>query len=167
VDLDEIALSVMGPLILRLRGTKIYEKLMKNLQASLSFTSPERYLARTLFISVIMLAVAAPLGVVLIMLNLNNALILLKMRLLFTTQYGIRDLVLMGIGAILIFLPFIVYEMMISLPRITSSDLAFKVDTELPFFVAYVSAITNSGLSVFRAVERIAEAKILEVMGRG
>jgi len=166
VDLDEIALSVMGPLILRLRGTKIYEKLMKNLQASLSFTSPERYLARTLFISVIMLAVAAPLGIVLIMLNLNNALILLKMRLLFTTQYGIRDLVLMGIGAILIFLPFIVYEMMISLPRITSSDLAFKVDTELPFFVAYVSAITNSGLSVFRAVERIAEAKILEVMGR-
>jgi len=166
VDLDEIALSVIGPLILRLRGTKIYEKLVKNLQASLSFTSPERYLARTLFISVIMLAVAAPLGVVLIMLNLNNVLILLKMRLLFTTQYGIRDLVLMGIGAILIFLPFIVYEMMISLPRITSSDLAFKVDTELPFFVAYVSAITNSGLSVFRAVERIAEAKILEVMGR-
>ncbi|WP_243668841.1 hypothetical protein [Vulcanisaeta sp. JCM 16161] len=63
-------------------------------------------------------------------------------------------------------MPLIVYEMMIGMPRITASDLAFKVDTELPFFVAYVSAITNSGLSVFRAVERIAEAKILEVMGR-
>ncbi|WP_243668843.1 hypothetical protein [Vulcanisaeta sp. JCM 16161] len=41
-----------------------------------------------------MLAITAPLGVVLIMLNLSNALILLKMRLLFSTQYGVRDLVL-------------------------------------------------------------------------
>jgi len=166
VDLDELALSVMGPLILRLKNTRIYEKLEKNLASSLSFTSPERYLARVLFITTIMLVITAPLGVILIILNLNNALILLKMKLLFSTQYGIRDLILIVIGIVLIFMPLIVYEIMISMPRITSSDLAFKVDTELPFFVAYVSAITNSGLSVFRAVERIAEAKILEVMGK-
>ncbi len=161
-----MALSAMGPLILRLRGTRIYERLERSLASSLSFTSPERYLARVLFITVVMLAITAPLGVMLIMLNLNNALILLKMRLLLSTQYGIRDLVLIIMGVVLIFMPLIVYEMMIGMPRITASDLAFKVDTELPFFVAYVSAITNSGLSVFRAVERIAEAKILEVMGR-
>ncbi|WP_243665584.1 hypothetical protein [Vulcanisaeta sp. JCM 16159] len=113
-----------------------------------------------------MLVIAAPLGVILVMMNLNNALILLKMRLLFSTPYGIRDLTLIIMGIVLIIIPLIVYELMIGLPRITASDLAFKVDTELPFFVAYVSAITNSGLSVFRAVERIAEAKILEVMGR-
>jgi flagellar protein FlaJ len=166
VDLDELALSVMGPLILRLKNTRIYEKLEKNLASSLSFTSPERYLARVLFITTIMLVITAPLGVILIILNLNNALILLKMKLLFSTQYGIRDLILIAIGIVLILMPLIVYEIMISMPRITSSDLAFKVDTELPFFVAYVSAITNSGLSVFRAVERIAEAKILEVMGK-
>ncbi|MGC8543109.1 MAG: type II secretion system F family protein [Vulcanisaeta sp.] len=166
MDLDELALSVMGPLILRLRNTKIYDRLLKNLNASLSFTSPERYIARVLFITMIAMIAMAPVGVLLIMLNLNSALILLKMRLLFTTQYGIRDLVLIIIGAVLIFMPLIIYEMMIAMPRITASDLAFKVDTELPFFVAYVSAITNSGLSVFRAVERIAEAKILEVMGR-
>ncbi|MGC8606753.1 MAG: type II secretion system F family protein [Vulcanisaeta sp.] len=166
MDLDELALSVMGPLILRLKNTRIYEKLEKNLASSLSFTSPERYLARVLFITTIMLVITAPLGVILIILNLNNALILLKMKLLFSTQYGIRDLILIAIGIVLIFMPLIVYEIMISMPRITSSDLAFKVDTELPFFVAYVSAITNSGLSVFRAVERIAEAKILEVMGK-
>ncbi|WP_054843006.1 type II secretion system F family protein [Vulcanisaeta distributa] len=166
MDLDELALSVMGPLILRLRNTKVYERIEKSLASSLSFTSPERYLARVLFITTIMLAITAPLGVLLIMLNLNNALILLKMKLLFSTQYGIRDLVLIIMGVVLIFMPLIVYEMMIGMPRITASDLAFKVDTELPFFVAYVSAITNSGLSVFRAVERIAEAKILEVMGK-
>ncbi len=166
MDLDELALSVMGPLILRLRGTKTYEKMLKSLNASLSFTSPERYLARVMFITMIMLVIAAPLGVILIMMNLNNALILLKMKLLLSTQYGIRDLILIIMGIVLIFTPLIVYELMIGIPRITASDLAFKVDTELPFFVAYVSAITNSGLSVFRAVERIAEARILEVMGR-
>jgi flagellar protein FlaJ len=166
VDLDEIALSVMGPLILRLRGSRLYESTLRKLQASLSFISPERYLARTLFISVLMLATMAPLGVLLIMLNLNSALILLRMKMLFTTQYGIRDLVLISIGFVLIMMPLIVYELMITMPKIMASDLAFKVDTELPFFVAYVSAITNSGLSVFRAVERIAEARILEVMGK-
>jgi flagellar protein FlaJ len=108
----------------------------------------------------------APLGVLLIMLNLNSALILLRMKMLFTTQYGIRDLVLISIGFVLIMTPLIVYELMIAMPKIMASDLAFKVETELPFFVAYVSAITNSGLSVFRAVERIAEARILEVMGK-
>ncbi|BDR92764.1 type II secretion system F family protein [Vulcanisaeta souniana] len=166
MDLDELALSIMGPLILRLRGTKTYEKMLRSLNASLSFTSPERYLARVMFITMIMLVIAAPLGVILIMMNLNNALILLKMKLLFSTQYGIRDLVFIIMGIVLISAPLIVYELMIGMPRITASDLAFKVDTELPFFVAYVSAITNSGLSVFRAVERIAEAKILEVMGK-
>ncbi|MCG2887366.1 MAG: type II secretion system F family protein [Vulcanisaeta sp.] len=166
MDLDEIALSVMGPLILRLRGSRLYESTLRKLQASLSFISPERYLARTLFISVLMLATMAPLGVLLIMLNLNSALILLRMKMLFTTQYGIRDLVLISIGFILIMMPLIVYELMIAMPKIMASDLAFKVETELPFFVAYVSAITNSGLSVFRAVERIAEARILEVMGK-
>ncbi|WP_243675540.1 hypothetical protein [Vulcanisaeta distributa] len=166
MDLDELALSVMGPLILRLRNTRVYERLQRSLNASLSFTSSERYMARVLFITTIMLVIAAPLGVILVMMNLNNALILLKMRLLFSTPYGIRDLTLIIMGIVLIIIPLIVYELMIGLPRITASDLAFKVDTELPFFVAYVSAITNSGLSVFRAVERIAEAKILEVMGK-
>jgi flagellar protein FlaJ len=166
VDLDEIALSVMGPLILRLRGSRLYESTLRKLQASLSFISPERYLARTLFISVLMLATMAPLGILLIMLNLNSALILLRMKMLFTTQYGIRDLVLISIGFVLIMMPLIVYELMIAMPKVMASDLAFKVETELPFFVAYVSAITNSGLSVFRAVERIAEARILEVMGK-
>lgn len=166
MDLDEIALSVMGPLILRLRGSRLYESTLRKLQASLSFISPERYLARTLFISVLMLATMAPLGILLIMLNLNSALILLRMKMLFTTQYGIRDLVLISIGFVLIMMPLIVYELMIAMPKVMASDLAFKVETELPFFVAYVSAITNSGLSVFRAVERIAEARILEVMGK-
>jgi flagellar protein FlaJ len=166
VDLDELALSIMGSLVLKLRKTKTYEKLLKSLNASMSFVSPERYMARVLFITVITLVALAPLGAMLIVLNLNNVLILLRLKLLFTTPYGVRDFVLVVIGVVLIFVPLIIYELMMALPRITASDLAFKVDTELPFFVAYVSAITNSGLSVFRAVERIAEAKILEVMGK-
>ncbi|MCG2881199.1 MAG: type II secretion protein F, partial [Vulcanisaeta sp.] len=117
MDLDEIALSVMGPLILRLRGSRLYESTLRKLQASLSFISPERYLARTLFISVLMLATMAPLGVLLIMLNLNSALILLRMKMLFTTQYGIRDLVLISIGFVLIMMPLIVYELMIAMPK--------------------------------------------------
>ncbi|WP_243668844.1 hypothetical protein [Vulcanisaeta sp. JCM 16161] len=39
MDLDELSLSVMGPLILRLRNTRIYERLEKSLASSLSFTS--------------------------------------------------------------------------------------------------------------------------------
>ncbi|WP_069808330.1 type II secretion system F family protein [Vulcanisaeta thermophila] len=166
MDLDELALSVMGPLVLRLRGTGLYRRLEQSLRASLSFQSPERYMARTLFITLVTLAITAPLGVILIMLNLQPMLILLRMRLLFTTPYGIRDLVMVILGLVLIVIPAIIYEMMINMPRITASDLAFRVDTELPFFVAYVSAITNSGLSVFRAVERMATARILEVMGK-
>ncbi|WP_243665583.1 hypothetical protein [Vulcanisaeta sp. JCM 16159] len=47
MDLDELALSVMGPLILRLRNTRVYERLQRSLNASLSFTSSERYMARS------------------------------------------------------------------------------------------------------------------------
>lgn len=165
LSIDDIALSVAGPLALRLRGTKLYKRLERNLRASLTFTSPERYLARVLFMTITLSAALIPTGSLLMLLNINDLLTLLRLGLIMT-ENGVRVLFLFTVGLIMVFIPLITYGIMINLPRISSSDLAFKVDSELPFFAAYVSAIANSGLSVFKAVERIASIRILSTMSR-
>ncbi len=166
MDLDDIALSSMMPLVrLMLRNEKRRSDLERLLSSSLSFTSPERFVARTLFVTVVVTLITVALSLFLVIPNYGFFSTSLRYGMAFNKAFlPFTIKVLMGFAILAV--PPIIFVSLYNMPKISSSDLAFKVDTELPFFSAYLSMMVSSGLSVFRAVERVASLSILETTAR-
>jgi len=157
VDLDELALSLTGPLVnwYVKRHEQDLERFLKNAKV---YMSPERFMARVFFATVMTAIFSVPIGLYLTYMAIES--------LLNTLSPSVGPMIMLVFGVVMLILPLMVYSIMMALPRMQSSDFQFKVDSELPFFAAYLAMISQSGLSVTSAIERIAGIKLLEAIGK-
>jgi flagellar protein FlaJ len=163
---DDVALSSMMPLVrLMLKNEKRRAELERLLSSSLSFTAPERFLARILLVTLIITGIVVSLSLVLIIPNYEFFIVSFRNGMAFNSAF-LPFTIKVLIGFSILVVPPLIFLMLYNMPKISSSDLAFKIDTELPFFSAYLSMMVSSGLSVFRAVERVASISILDTTAR-
>ncbi|MGC9136044.1 type II secretion system F family protein [Caldivirga sp.] len=157
MDLDELSLVVTGPLVnwyVKRHGGYL-ERVLKNAKV---YMLPERFMARVFFASIITAVFSVPIGSYLTYTSVES--------IMGALNFTVRSIIILSIGLVLIALPFIVYAMMMTLPKMQLSDLQYRVDSELPFFAAYLAMISQSGLSVTSAIERLANIKLLEAIGK-
>ncbi|WP_291767228.1 type II secretion system F family protein [Caldivirga sp. UBA161] len=157
MDFDELSLMITGPLVnwyVKRRGERL-ERILKNAKV---YMLPERFMARVFFASIITAVFSIPIGLYLTYTSIEA--------IMNAVGLTVKSIIILGIGLVMIMLPFIVYAMMMALPKMQLSDLQYKVDSELPFFAAYLAMISQSGLSVTSAIERLANIKLLEAIGR-
>ena len=157
MDLDELSLVVTGPLVkwyVKRHGGYL-ERVLKNAKV---YMLPERFMARVFFASIITAVFSVPIGSYLTYTSVES--------IMGALSFTVRSIIILSIGLVLIALPFIVYAMMMALPKMQLSDLQYRVDSELPFFAAYLAMISQSGLSVTSAIERLANIRLLEAIGK-
>lgn len=157
MDLDELSLLVTRPLV-NWYVKKYGKRLERLLRSARVYMSPERFTARIFFIMIMTGVTLMPIGLYLVYSSIESLM----------SGLGplTRSILTLGFGVVLALTPLIVYLMMINLPKMQASDLQFNVDSELPFFAAYLSMISQAGLSVTSAIERLANIKLLKSIGR-
>ncbi|ABW02471.1 type II secretion system F family protein [Caldivirga maquilingensis] len=157
MDFDELSLVVTEPLVnwyVKRRGEQL-ERVLKNAKV---YMLPERFMARVFFATIITAVLSVPIGLYLTYNSIES--------IMGSFNLTVKSITVLSIGLVMIVLPFIVYVMMMTLPKMQLSDLQYKVDSELPFFAAYLAMISQSGLSVTSAIERLANIRLLEAIGK-
>ncbi len=141
---DFIALTYFGRWAERLSKTFDIDQ---QLAAAGISTYPTLYMARTIFYTVVSLFIGLYFSLVTAASPLPLAAKIL----------GILFLML---------LPLFVFASFLAYPATKKEDRKNSVETELPFFAAYLTTMARAGVSIARVIERVAELKIFDAMRR-
>ena len=160
MDFDELALSLMRPLV-RAYLSRRRVSIFRELDAAKTYISPERFIARLMLTTIITAVITIPLGLMLLANYAPRFIADVESVVSGSGSLNTLDVLGFAFGLLMLITPLIVYYFQRLMPRLTASDLGFYIESELPFFAAYVSIITQSNLSIVGALERMIKVKLL------
>jgi len=115
---DDVALSSMMPLVrLMLKNEKRRAELERLLSSSLSFTAPERFLARILLVTLIITGIVVSLSLVLIIPNYEFFIVSFRNGMAFNSAF-LPFTIKVLIGFSILVVPPLIFLMLYNMPKI-------------------------------------------------